>query len=254
MKRNKVNRSSNTTEVWIYGVHPVVEALTHARHAVRRIMLKGEHRDIESLAQGMPIRRITDEYVPQGVPRYAVHQGVFALVESARLTVDYKSWIAGLDITQHTALVLLDEITDPQNVGTIIRSSAAFGVTAVLLPSHRQAPVNGTVVKASAGTAFRVPLVSIGNINTTIRELKAKGYWIYGLDAQASHTVQEEQFTKPSVFVFGSEGRGVRVKTEELCDIMLAIPMDARCESLNVGSSAAVTLQAWYNQVHGKRA
>jgi tRNA G18 (ribose-2'-O)-methylase SpoU len=124
MKRNVTNRGGSS-EAWIYGVHPVMEALTHKKEAVRRLMLKGEHREIEEKASGISIRRITDEYVPQGVSRHAVHQGVFALVQSAKLTVPYKDFIETVDVTENTSFVLLDEITDPQNVGAIIRSSTA---------------------------------------------------------------------------------------------------------------------------------
>lgn len=211
-------------------------------------MLKGDHPEIEALAQGLPVRRITDEYVPAGVRRDAVHQGVFALVRGKALAQSYKDFIETVKITENTSFVLLDEITDPQNVGAIIRSSTAFGVTAVLLPIHRQAPVTGAVVKVSAGTAFRIPIVMIGNVNTTIRDLKDRGCWVYGLDAHAETTIYKESFSKPSVFVFGSEGRGVRQKTEELCDIMLSIPMAPECESLNVSNSAAVTLSTWYTR------
>jgi 23S rRNA (guanosine2251-2'-O)-methyltransferase len=92
--------------------------------------------------------------------------------------------------------------------------------------------------------AFRVPLVSIGNVNTTLRDLKDKGYWIYGL-AMEGTPLNEENFDAPSVFVLGNEGAGIREKTLETCDIALSIPMNPRCESLNVAVSAGVVFHSW---------
>jgi 23S rRNA (guanosine2251-2'-O)-methyltransferase len=101
------------------------------------------------------------------------------------------------------------------------------------------------VVKVSAGMAFRIPLVSIGNVNNTIRDLKERRFWIYGLETGSSQKISDEKFDAPAVLVFGNEGAGVREKTLELCDIKLEIPIDPRCESLNVAASAAVALYAW---------
>ena len=151
-------------------------------------------------------------------------------------------------ITDDTSLLILGELEDPHNVGAIIRSAAAFGVSGVLIPQHNQAPVTGAVVKVSAGMAFRVPIVSVGNINNTVRDLKDKGFWVYGLDGEAEQTVSGETYEKPSVFILGNEGRGIREKTREMCDILLSIPMNPQCESLNVAASTAVTLFAWSSQ------
>src|SRR5262249_53596590 len=146
---------------------------------------------------------------------------------------------------EKTMLVLLDELTDPHNVGAIIRSAAAFRAAGVLIPSHNQAPITGAVVKASAGMAFRVPLVSIGNVNQAVDELKDLGFRTYGLAMNGTQNVAEETFAAPSLIIVGKEGKGIRQKTLYRCDVVLRIPMDARAESLNASVSAAVVMYQW---------
>jgi 23S rRNA (guanosine2251-2'-O)-methyltransferase len=139
-------------------------------------------------------------------------------------------------------------VQDPHNVGAVIRSAAGFGLTSVLIPKHRQAGVTGTVVKVSAGMAFKIPLVEVANVNRAIEDLKEIGFFVYGLDGGGDSALTTEKFTKASVFVLGNEGEGMRQKTREHCDIILSIPTHARCESLNASASAAVVFYAWSAQ------
>ncbi len=178
----------------------------------------------------------------------AVHQGVIARVSHEGLVLNYADFMNSITATPSVCLVLLNEITDPHNVGAIIRSAAAFGATAVLIPTHNQSPITGVVGKASAGTVFSVPLVAINNENHTILDLKERGFWIYGLAGEGKNIVSKEPFDAPTVFVIGSEGEGLRMKTREHCDILLRIPMHPNVESLNASVSAAVVLNAWSNQ------
>jgi len=236
-------------KTYIYGSHPVREALIKAPHAVRHVyVVTGQAADeyVELARQhNIPFDRCDENHLPYGLEKGVTHQGVVAQVASSKIVTPYKDFIESLAISNETGLVLLDELTDPHNVGAIIRSAAAFGIAGVLIPEHRQAQVTGTVVKVSAGMAFVVPLVQVGNVNTTLRDLKERGFWVYGLSGDGETSTLTEQFTKPSVFVLGNEGNGLREKTEELCDFRLSIPIDERCESLNVSASAAVTLYAW---------
>jgi 23S rRNA (guanosine2251-2'-O)-methyltransferase len=234
---------------YIYGVHVIEEALKYAPHAVKRLyVLRGPKVEgVRTSAKklGIPVDTCEDDHLPQGVDSAVNHQGLIAEVIPSKLQQEYRPFIDRLEITPKTALVLLDELTDPQNVGAIIRNAAGFGIAGVLIPEYRQAQVTGTVVKVSAGMAFTVPLVSVGNVNTTLRDLKDRGFWVYGLVGDGETSLPKEDFTKPSVFVLGNEGRGLREKTEELCDFRLSIPIMPNCESLNVGASAAVVFYAW---------
>ena len=185
---------------------------------------------------------------PRSIKDREVHQGIIGCISIDKLVQSYEKYIYKLEINEDTALLLLGEIEDPQNVGAIIRSAAAFGISGVLIPQHKQAPVTGTVVKVSAGMAFRVPLIEIGNINMVVRDLKDKGFWIYGLEGESKHNLSEETFNKPSVFILGNEARGIRQTTGELCDMLLSIQINPKCESLNVAASTAVTLFEWSSQ------
>jgi 23S rRNA (guanosine2251-2'-O)-methyltransferase len=238
---------SDTT--YIYGRHAVREALT-ARPAIVKVVHTTPDfadTDILALLKTTKVARASfdPKKLPHGISLDAVHQGVIAQVEIDKLLVSYEDFMRGLTVTPDTALILLGEVQDPQNVGSIIRSAAAFGIKGVLIPEHRQAPLSGSVIKVSAGMAFRLPLVTIGNVNATIADLKSKGFWTYGLDGGATQSVSGEGFEKPSVFVVGNEATGIREKTLEHCDIPLMIPMHARAESLNAAVATAVVLAAW---------
>lgn len=236
-------------KTYIYGRHALIEALTNSPKSLRKIFLAPQFADAELSAlikkSGVPVTPIMGNKVPGGVNREDVRQGIIGLLASENLVRTYKDFIEHLDIGASTSLVLLDEIQDPHNVGAIIRSAAAFGASGILIPEHNQAPITGTVIKVSAGMAFRLPIVSIGNVNSTVRDLKDRGFWIYGLEMNQEHTTTNERFDAPAVFVMGNESEGIRMKTRELCDVLLSIPMNSKCESLNVAASTAVTLYAW---------
>lgn len=169
------------------------------------------------------------------------HQGV--LGEGEALTfAPMESLLARVRERGSAALVLaLDGVTDPHNFGAILRSAAAAGVDGIVFPERRSAPINETVIRASAGTAGRVPLVRVVNLGRALDELKDAGAWIYGLAAgEASRDYLSEPFDSATVLVLGSEGEGLHLKVKERCDGLLRIPMPGGTESLNVGAAAAV--------------
>ncbi len=233
--------------MYMYGKHAVIEALTLRPDVVVELFLRDDIGDIPKklLEQVKKPSRFHGDKVPHSSLRNAVHQGYIAKVDTERLVVPFADFVASLTVTPDTALVLLGELQDPHNVGAVIRSAAAFGAAAVLLPKHRQAGVTGTVLKVSAGMAFALPIVEVPNVNRALEDLKERGFFTYGLDGEGETDISEEDFRKPSVLVLGNEGSGVREKTAEHCDIMLRIPMHPRCESLNASVSAALVLQAW---------
>ena len=235
-------------KIYIYGKHAVAEALSNAPQAVKKVYLspKQEDQHLRMLITrtGVNVSEMGKDRLP-GVDADATHQGVIGVVSLDDLMRPMKAFLQNLKITDDTAVVLLGEIQDPHNVGAVIRSAAAFGVAGVLIPEHNQAPVTGAVVKVSAGMAFRVPLVQIGNINQAIRDLKEAGFTVYGLEGGGNATTTDEKYDNPSAFILGNEGAGLREKTKELCDKLLSIPMHPRCESLNAAVSASVALYSW---------
>lgn len=239
-------------DLYIYGKHPVSEALKRAPQAIKALYLGPGMQDDSVFKPLLTHSRVSVENLTaRTLPRElegVVHQGALAVISPDHLVRPYDAFVSTLEATPDTALVILGEVQDPQNVGAIIRSAAAFGIAGILIPEHNQAPVTGTVIKASAGMAFSVPLVSIGNVNTTVRDLKERGFWVYGLDGEAPNTLTKEKFDAPAVFIVGNEGKGIRLKTRELCDVLLSIPMSPDCESLNASASTAIALYAWNTQ------
>lgn len=237
-------------KAYMYGKHSLEEALESAPQAIKKVFLSLDAND-KALRNKLAKHAIPVNMLKSGreadrmVGADTAHQGVIAIIDTDALLVDFKDFIKTLSPTPSTSLVLLDELTDPHNVGAIIRSAAAFGVSGVLIPVHNQAPITGAVVKSSVGMVFRIPLISIGNVNYAIDKLKDIGFWIYALAMEGQKTAEEEDFSKPSLFVVGNEGRGIRQKTFERCDTTLRIPMHSRCESLNASVSTAIVLHQW---------
>lgn len=235
---------------YLYGRKPLLEQLRNRPGNVEKIFLRenlraSEISEILELASGS---RIPVSYVPGGRLRELVgrvnDQGAVALVSPVSY-LDLHDWLDRSGPDAESPLLLLDEIEDPHNFGAILRSAAAAGIAAVVVPKHRQAPVTATVIKTSAGTAGRIPIIRAGNLNRAILELKEKGYWIAGLDAAGERSLWELETDRPLAFVIGSEGKGLRKKTGEHCDFRFSIPMANGVESLNASVSAALVCYEW---------
>ncbi len=236
-------------KIYIYGKHALIEALQHTPHVIRKVFLAPDLRDTELRAllekHAIPTAPLASGKGKELVGRDTAHQGVIATMDPSTLLVSLDEFLKTLDTKKNPSIVILGEVQDPHNVGAIIRSAAAFGLAGVLIPEHNQAGVTGAVVKASAGMVFRIPLVTIGNVNTTLKVLKEKGFWIYGLAMSGKTALGSETFNTPSAFVVGNEGAGIREKTLLACDVTLSIPMHSRTESLNAAVSAAVVFYEW---------
>lgn len=237
-------------KVYIYGKHALTEALANTPHIIKKVFAADGALDQGTLRllkeKNISVSALKGE--TQNVSKDASHQGVIVTIDPTDLLLELKPFLAGLDLSKNPSLVLLDEVQDPHNVGAIIRSAAAFGAAAVLIPQNNQAQVTGAVVKTSAGMAFRIPLVSIGNVNQTLGILKENKFWVYGLAMEGSKELSQEKFDTPTVFVVGNEGEGIHKRTLELCDVTLNIPMHPRTESLNAAVSAAIVLYSWSQQ------
>jgi 23S rRNA (guanosine2251-2'-O)-methyltransferase len=235
--------------IYIFGKHAVVEALQHRPDLITELYVDHSLSDPQIFTLlgriSLTPQVLNPKRLPGGLRGDAVHQGVIAGISVKRLVIPYKDFITRVVISPTTCFLVLGEVQDPHNVGAVIRSAAAFGLGGVLIPPHNQAPITGTVVKVSAGMAFKVPLIEINNVNSTLRDLKNRGFWVYGLAGEGAVSVAAESFTKPTVFVLGNEGVGLRTKTREACDTLISIPIHPRCESLNAAAATAVVLAAW---------
>ncbi len=237
---------------YIFGKHAVSEALRFRPDVVKQIFLDLNFSDAKIISQieqsGLVPRPLNLNNPPRGVSAKAAHQGVVAGILPERLMIPYKEFITTVTPDEATGLLILGEVQDPHNVGAVIRSAAAFGLAGVLIPPHNQAPVTGTVIKVSAGMAFRIPLIAISNVNSVARDLQQRGFWIYGLEGDGTVTTTNEKFDRPAAFILGNEGSGLRQKTKELCDSLISIPIHPRCESLNAAAATAVVLASWSAQ------
>lgn len=247
-----MKKEGKAETAYIFGKHAVREMLEERPDVVVEAYVAADFSDETILAlldkHKVTLKLLNLKNPPRGISANAAHQGIVAGLLPDRLTVPYKKFKASLPRTPDTALLVLGEVQDPHNVGAVIRSAAAFGLAGVLIPPHNQAPVTGTVVKVSAGMAFRIPLVTISNVNTVLRDLQEDGFWVYGLEGSGTTSTATESFTRPTVFVLGNEGAGLREKTKEACDELISIPIHPRCESLNAAAATAVVLASWSAQ------
>jgi 23S rRNA (guanosine2251-2'-O)-methyltransferase len=246
MKQNKI---------YIYGRHAVYEAIQNTPKIIRKIYLSPQMEDkkLRALVQssGITVERLDPRKVTSHVEGNAPHQGIVALIGTAELELSFEDFMEEFTPNPNTLLILMNEIQDPHNVGAIVRSAVAFGATAVLMPTKKQAPISPAAVKASAGMVFRLPLVSVPNVEEALTKLKAKGVRIYGMAGNGKQSITEEPFRAPTLLILGNEGSGIPGPIKALCDMTLSIPMDPRAESLNVAASAAVAMYAWSTK-HGK--
>lgn len=237
-----------TNKLYIAGKHAAYEALMFAPHAVKRVYIARGFQD-SAINKLIAQAGLEKEPLSVGESRADLKgntssQGIVVQISLIDMMRPLDKFLDALKPIPSTSLVLLSGVQDPHNVGAIIRSAAAFGASAVLMPQQKQSPITAAVIKASAGMAFQLPLVTIPSVQTALAMLKKRGFTAYAL-AAGTQNISEALFGSPSVFVLGNEGFGVDKAVRALCDKTLSIPMHRRAESLNVAAAAAVTLHAW---------
>ncbi|WP_395685294.1 23S rRNA (guanosine(2251)-2'-O)-methyltransferase RlmB [Aestuariivirga sp.] len=224
----------------IYGVHPVAEALKNPR---RRIYsLKASRNAADRLATEIAVRGVVPEIVhPNVLDRRlgpeAVHQGL--LMEASPLDQPRLD-----QIDKSGTVVLLDQVTDPHNVGAILRSCAAFNVTALVATSRHSPEATAVLFKSASGAYEHVPFVKVTNLARAMAELKECGFRVLGLDSDAVLDISEADHTAPVAIVLGAEGKGLRQLTRESCDSLVKLSFDGPIRSLNVSNACAVALYA----------
>jgi 23S rRNA (guanosine2251-2'-O)-methyltransferase len=221
---------------WLWGVHAVEAALANpARGAPRRLVATADRAKKLSGHKGLEILDSADiaRFLPQG----AVHQGLAMKPEPLE-----GSDIDAIGSPAKGVLVMLDQITDPQNVGAIFRSAAAFGARGIILQDRHAPPLTGALAKAAAGAVDRIDHAVVVNLSRALERLSEMGWKVVGLDGSADTDLAEALDGSPTVLVMGSEGEGIRRLVAEHCDILARIPMPGGFESLNVSNAAAIAL------------
>lgn len=226
------------------GIHPVREALRAHRPLDKVVIAKGAAgpriQEILELcrAQSVPVRfepRDMLDKTAKGVP----HQGVMAF-GAVHGYVELDAIVDGAKL-----LVVLDGVEDPHNLGAIVRTAHAAGADAIVTPERRAAPLTETVARAAAGALEYLPVVRVTNVTQTLEQLKAKGFWIYGLDERGTELYDKVDYTAPTALVFGGEGKGLHHGVQKHCDVLVRIPMAGEVSSLNVSVAAGVVLFDW---------
>jgi 23S rRNA (guanosine2251-2'-O)-methyltransferase len=236
-------------EQTIVGIHAVRAVLQRHPERVSRLWLDSGRQDrrlgeISELAAslGIPLQRIARADMDRRVGQGLRHQGVVATIVAGPELSD-----AGLPALLQSlpadALVLvLDGVQDPQNLGACLRTAEAAGVSAVVFPKDRAAPVNATARKAASGAAETLPWIRVTNLARALDQLKEQGFWIVGATGDANSDLYQCAFSERSAIVLGAEGSGLRRLTRDRCDTLISIPMAGAVESLNVAAAAAVIL------------
>ncbi|HET7655700.1 MAG TPA: 23S rRNA (guanosine(2251)-2'-O)-methyltransferase RlmB [Luteimonas sp.] len=233
---------------WVAGINAVASALEHDAEHVREVLLEAGARnpriaEIEANARrkGIDVRRVAQQAL-DGVAGGLRHQGAVARYAAARIW-DEHELPALVEAAQGRALLLvLDGVQDPHNLGACLRSAAAAGVTAVVIPRDKAVQVNATVRKTSAGAADTIPVIRCTNLSRSLRELQKLGVWIYGLAGDAEASLYALDLTGNVAIVLGGEADGLRRLTREHCDGLAKIPMPGAIESLNVSVATGVAL------------
>jgi 23S rRNA (guanosine2251-2'-O)-methyltransferase len=232
--------------VWLYGRHPVLAALGNPERRVERLLATKEmaERHAKEFA-GHALQILSREELAQRLPAGAVHQGLAALVAPLEETV-LEDVLARCSTD---ALVLaLDQVTDPHNVGAILRTAAAFGAAGVIV-TERHAPADtGVLAKAASGGLEVVPLLRAVNLARTLEQLKQADFWLYGLDERGDAAIGTLDLKGRVCIVLGAEGEGLRRLTAEKCDRLVTIPTQAALAALNVSNAAAVAAYEWARQ------
>jgi 23S rRNA (guanosine2251-2'-O)-methyltransferase len=232
---------TDSREIIIWGIHPVLEILRNAPRQIKALSIQSgsgqKLREVLELADkaGLKINPVPKINIPGEAG--ANHQGVIAVIKENHL-ID----LEGLLREEPTLLVALDSISDPHNLGAIIRSAAAAGASGVLIPKDRAAQITGTVVKVAAGALAYLKICQVTNLVDSLARLKDAGFWIFGAAGEGAQTIYETDFSGPTCLVIGSEGKGIRPLVRKQCDFLVKIPMKKTINSLNASVAAGIML------------
>ena len=233
---------------WIVGLNAVAAAIEHDADNVREVLLEAGAKnprigELETQARrvGIDVRRVNQQAL-DGVAGGVRHQGAAARYAAVK-TWDEHELEGLIEAAQGKALILvLDGVQDPHNLGACLRSAAAAGATAVIIPKDKAVQINATVRKTSAGAADTIPVISATNLARCLRDLQKLGVWIYGLAGEADALLYAIDLRGNVALVMGGEGDGLRRLTREHCDQLVKIPMPGEFESLNVSVATGVAL------------
>ena len=248
IEKEQSKKAARQETVWLFGLHAVRDALLNpARDRLQLVVTKNAADKLSAAieASGMVPEICDPRKFSAPLDPGSVHQGAALEVKPLNWGTLEDVALAKDDLPPR--LVLLDQVTDPHNVGAILRSAEVFGANAVIGTQRHSAPETGALAKTASGALERQPYLRLRNLADTIIELQAMGYLVIGLDGTAEHTIERalsDQKDRPVALVLGAEGPGLRQRTKETVDILTRIDFASNFGSLNVSNAAAVALYA----------
>jgi len=233
----------NKSSFFIVGKHPVIEALKNKRRKVLRIFLTEEskktiHREnqkknlLDDIKVYFKTKKELDKYTKEQI----THQGYVAEVEH----LDYPSLKEFIINKDNLNLVCLDEVTDPRNIGSIIRSAASFNIDGIIVKERHFQDESKLLYKSASGCMELMNIFQVANINSTIKYLREKNFWVYAFETGASKEITDIEWKGNNILLFGSEGKGIKTHTSKYADFNVRIDINNMVESLNISNSAAI--------------
>ncbi|MEQ1867487.1 MAG: 23S rRNA (guanosine(2251)-2'-O)-methyltransferase RlmB [Micropepsaceae bacterium] len=245
--------SRRSGQLWIFGHHPVAAVLANPERKILRVMATTEAAAKLALDPSIEPRMLSQIKASSGreiedvAGDGAVHQGVAVLTHA--LEHDLSDVLGRLSTSPNSSIVVLDQVTDPHNVGAILRSAAAFGARAVVAPDRHAPDESGVMAKSASGALEKIPYIKAGNLVRALELVKEHQFWLVGLDMEAPQRLSEIKLDGRIAFVLGAEGEGLRRLVRETCDHVACLPMAGAMESLNVSNAAAVALYERARQI-----
>jgi len=233
-----------TGSFWIGGKHAVLSAIKNPRRKINKLLVTQDNeKDFNAknfnkkiLTEVKDKKEIDKIFINENI----VHQGVAAEIENIP-AIELKEYLKNINNSKNT-VVVLDDITDQRNIGSIIRSCSAFNIDAVILLEKNYNPKNKMMYKSASGAIELVNIITVSNITNALEVLKRNNYWVYGLDGHAKENIEDQKWSNQNAFVFGSEGEGIRRIVKENCDHLIKIQINKEIESLNVSNAVSITL------------
>ena len=222
-------------KLWIYGKHSAEAALKNPKRKIYQVMVTRNSWNLFKEILPTHAEVCDDRKITAMVGKDAVHQGIAVLVGSLN-----DGHLEKVDLGR--LVVVLDQVTDPHNVGAVMRSASAFGASTVINTFRNSPPEGGVLAKSASGAMELVKYVRVRNLADSIQYLKDQGFWVAGLDAEGSQNITVVGEHKKIALVMGAEGKGLRQKTRDYCDLLVSIPIRREQESLNISNAAAIAL------------
>ncbi len=255
-KRGRNEGGNSSQDNWLYGDHAVMAALANPNRKIKRLLLtkskrenlKDHENDLVSSISAT--ETVLSDQLKDILPENAIHQGIALLANPLHnWGIEDVPKICGDD--DFASVAVLDQVTDPHNVGAVLRSAAAFGISAIIMPDRHSPPITGVMARSASGAVEMVPIIRVNNLSRALDILAEFGFWRIGMDGQADKDLDDTvQNVDKVALVLGSEGKGLRRLTAEKCDLLGKLPMSGKIESLNVSNAAAI---AFYELTRRKK-